>query len=132
MRQFTEIEIKMAEKAEEIQALRSGAASWGDGDYFAHGGKVDFVFPGMFGVVTDVPFIWLPLEHQLWGMMNYNIWDATLILSDFLYYLDGTNEIGSKYKTWWEIIISLTMHELYGKRWDDDKEDWVEDWVKEA
>ena len=131
MRQFTKKYIKMAEMAEELQKSRPELEIGYDYIYCSYCEKVHHALH------EDNDMVWLPLEHQLWEMYlkslskdeqeSCNI--EVVMLDDFQeFVLEGHPALDGTYKvlmTLWQLLLAFVMHELYGKRWDDDKEEWV-------
>jgi hypothetical protein len=73
--------------------------------------------------------IFLPLEHQLWEMVEKYYWEGerpanatSALLQKFYWWLDDTMEKG---ETIWELVLKFVYHELYQKVWDSDKKEWV-------
>jgi hypothetical protein len=149
MRQFTEEDILMAEKAEEIQA------QWGyeGGDLYKD--KCYHIL-GVQCISEDVKdddsgghlltkeqqlkwykedkSIWLPLEHQLWemvqekrgfewGMAFYEFWNFVTKSANGLYAPDGL--LLETYPSLWQLLLAFVMHKLYQKQWDSKRKEWV-------
>lgn len=169
MRQFTDDEIKMAEKAEEIQALRPVGGTYIEGDMrkpaTIHDRTIkkgisphdlpkdeDWYNNPKYTKARIIRFpievveretgwddnysypmpdraegdIYLPLEHQLWEMCKFETaWLGILQLHYFTEtQVDPENTLTYSF---WQLLLMYVMHELYGKRWDSDKEEWVKE-----
>lgn len=150
-RKFTERDIKMVD-CPEIQARqpvvdvnerwiwdwRQGSVFWLPKDeefalYHWDNDEGHFMIGGYHSCLDGK--VWIPLEHQLWEMPKgttrkklkrfYN-W-----LNDAPFVSIGTaivrEEAFISENDLWELLIQFVYHELYGKRWDDDREKWVKE-----
>ena len=149
MRQFTETEIKMAEKAVEIHAQMPFESHEDLPNLFYDTELAEVFCAWTPAKVTDHISIWIPLEHQLWEMLEEDTWIRKLVgcydfafeqtfdtcaecfneqaLKDFKdggdLYERAVKSIGGKFGSLWELLFAFVMHELYGKVWNG--EDWV-------
>jgi hypothetical protein len=141
MSQFTKEEILMAD-CPEIQGLCK--PEWNCFALIKNGHYEDYMFfKGRKHPYTNPKFyiIWLPLEHQLWEMLEAEgkgdwvtqlmlIWNVTNALT--IPRLTEKEErrilaYWAQFKTWWQVIFALVMHELYQKVWDFNKKGWVKE-----
>ena len=156
MRQFTDTEIKMAEKAEEIQKNHPLYTEipmiWVkeqqpyrfcpncdraiDTAFCPDcGSKMEQTKQGTQLVFTRhansfFTGVWLPLEHQLWGMLYIKLrskgYVALRCFNDWLI-KGGVDNSQIELTSMWQLLLAFVMHELYGKVWDSDKEEWVKE-----
>jgi len=145
---FTEKYIKMCEKAEEIQERwkpRDGdfiARVWWNGKWYRKfvgfakvmgGGTYIEVVPSTYSFDIEEKersiekygyreWIWLPRQDQLQEMCAPPL---DILVVEFWQWIPH-EQVAVKYTSMEQLWLAFVMWELYGKIWDDGKEEWAE------
>lgn len=123
---FTPEYIRMARAAEEIQAMRTFPAvdkpnhsNFEDGDWYLERGRDEISCLGSYEEEQQEPEAWLPLLHQLLGMLGgpmafiQEVADVTVSEDVIL------NLRWERFESdWHELALAVVMREKFGKRWD--------------
>ncbi len=123
--------IKMCEGAGEIQKTEIQ-----NGDWFCYRFEIEFEIKcfGSYGFRNHSDFtkiIWLPRQDQLQEMVKtylFHIWNEG---HEKFHAMASTGQRdGHKigvFSSLEQLWLAFVMHEKYGKVWDDEKEEWVEE-----
>lgn len=151
MRQYTEDEIKMVEKAVEMQE------GWQPdvGDFYAvsfqplkpdqlpEASRLYVPFNRRsfeVDIIAELPFlpqrycVHLPLEHQLLEMVDFdyrsfNASSPSIASLDGFFWWGYGGVLATQpreiFDSFWSFLLGFVMAAKYRKRWDSEKEDWV-------
>ena len=145
---FSKRYIKICERAEELQ--RKWKCELGDFCYRKNSGKIEIITAvRQIGWWKTTPIklnemgyseestilagdstwdaIWLPTQDQLQEMCDPPL---DILLMEFWKWLPH-EEVAIKYTSMEQLWLAYLMWELYGKVWDDEKEDWVKQEVQD-
>ena len=148
---FTKRYIKQCEKAKELQEYKR-QKGWKTGDWCYDKHYNDLTLNAVNWLIWnglkcssnrpnfhhwDIPSpnaIWLPTQDQLQEMIlqKYDMTNCIMLAEMFARFVNKNRiELFEMITSMEQLWLAYVMWELYGKVWDDEKEDWVKQEVQD-